>query len=78
MWLRTKGQLMSDSTKQQRTSREWLNLSDEFIMDIDGWRTNVINGEQFAPCNFEETLISEYEFNTRLMLCTRKLSVKSD
>ena len=57
-----------------KTSKEWLEITGEQIMDPDGWRTNTINGEGFAVCNFNHTLITRYEFDTRLRLCTRLIT----
>ena len=53
-----------------KTSMEWCKQKEITILDPDGWRTNNIFNEQFKPCDFYKTKISEYEFFKRKIIST--------
>lgn len=58
------------SEDQLLTSNQWAKLGDIKILDPDGWRTNVIFGQEFQPCNFHTTKITESEFTARCTIST--------
>jgi len=53
-----------------RTSDKWTKIENVNVLSCVGWRTDDIYGEEFKPCNFYFTPITNHEFFKRNLLST--------